>query len=330
MPKKPLSDLSRMAKIIDQGMLDFLWVADESPSYGQRDAYVTLTHLALTTKRVKLGPGISNPYSRNITMAAYEALTLEELIPGRTVFGLGPGGSIPFVPLKIPVWNRPIKAMSESFQLLRSIFNGEETSMEGEFAKANKVKSFLGKVAIPIYLAARGQQMLRLAGQHADGTLLAAPTAYMEFVRSELAKGAEISGRDYSKIDVGCILSTALSNDPKEARRLALHSATLRTSDSPAIVMEKTGIGLDEQDAVRRAFREKGEAEAIKHVTDKMIDTFTVAGDVEHCVKKCRQFIEAGVTQVLFGDPFGADPVQGLETICGQVVPAVKAELGVS
>jgi len=330
MPRRALQDLSKMAKVIDQGMLDFLWVADESPSYGQRDVYITLTHLALSTKRVILGPGISNPYSRNITMAAYEALTLEELIPGRTVFGLGPGGSIPFVPLMIPVWNKPIKAVRESLQLLRSVFSGEETTMDGEFAKAYKVRSFLGKVNIPIYLAARGQQMIRLAGQYADGTLLAAPTGYMDFVRSELAKGAEASGRDVSKIDVGCILPTALSDDPQEARRLALHSAVLRTSDSPAIVMEKTGIGLEEQQAVRRAFREKGEAEASKLVTDRMIDVFTVAGDVEHCIKKCREFIDAGVTQVLFGDPFGVDPLKGIETICSKVVPAVKAELGIS
>jgi 5,10-methylenetetrahydromethanopterin reductase len=283
--------------------------------------------MASATRRIKLGPGVTNPYSRNMTMVAYQALTLEELAPRRTLLGLGPGGSIPFTPLRIPVWNKPVKAVRESVQLARAVFSGEEVTMDGEFVKANKVKSFLGQVNIPIYLAARGTQMLKLAGELSDGTLLSSPPKYLRYALSLIKDSAKAAGRDPTSVDTGAIVVIVISDDTECARKLALHSAFRRTRDSPIEVLDMVGIKASEQEAIKSTFRQKGEQEAFQLVTDRMIDAFTVAGDAEYCVRRCREYLDTGITNLMFGDPFGPEAVKSLEMVTGKVIPALIAEI---
>lgn len=325
MPNQNVRDNERFARISDKYGIDFLWIADETPAYPLRDSIVALSYIATITKRVRIGPGIFNPYSRNAIMAAYEQLTLHELSRERSVFGVGPGGSLPLVPLGIKIWDRPIRAVRETISVSRRIFNGETVDFDGQIVKARRVKPFTKfEKPIPIYLAARGPQMLGLAGELADGTLLASPIPYLSYAIDRVKEGLKKAGRSYAEMDLGCILPMAVSKDEEEARNLVRHSAALRTSDSPRFVIDMLGIDPRDQEEVRKALHSKGIPEAAKIVNDKMIDGFTVPGNVEMCIKKCQEFMRAGVKQLIFGDPFGAKPEDAFETICKEIVPHIR------
>jgi len=326
-PNRPLDECLALGIAADKGSIGQIWVGDESPAFPQRDVYVTLALMASVTRRVKLGPGVTNPYSRNMTMVAYQALTFEELAPGRTLLGLGPGGSIPLTPLRIPIWNKPVKAVREAVQLARAVFSGEEVTMEREFVRASRVKSFLGRVSIPIYLAARGTQMMRLAGELADGTLLSSPPKHLRYALSLIRESARAANRDPSSIDIAAIAVAVISDDSEHARRLALHSALRRTRDSPTEVLEMVGIKASEQEALRSTFKQKGEQEALRLVTDRMVDAFTVAGDAEYCIKRFREYLDTGIRNLIFGDPFGPEPVDSLGILNDKVIPALRAEI---
>jgi 5,10-methylenetetrahydromethanopterin reductase len=325
-PSRSQDESLALATIADRNKIDFLWAGDETPANGMRDVYVTLTYIATQTRRIRIGPGVCNPYSRNIVMTLCEALTLEEMIPHRTTFGLGPGGSFPLTPLGIPMWNKPIKAVRESLVLARTIFSGQKASISGEFATANGVQSHLGKVNIPIYLAVRGLQMAKLAGELADGTLIATPLPYLRHVVAKLREGARAANRDFSDLDVGCVIQAMVSEDAEKARAAARHVAALTTIDSPESIINEVGISVSDQDELRRTYRDKGMDAAVELVTDKMVDAFTVAGDSEHCARVCKEFISAGAKQLVFGVPLGAEGVKELERISQSVIPALESE----
>src|SRR4029450_13280742 len=58
-----------------------------------RELWVTLTACAVATSRIRLGPGITVPHTRHISVTASAAATLDDLAEGRVVVGGGTGGS---------------------------------------------------------------------------------------------------------------------------------------------------------------------------------------------------------------------------------------------
>src|SRR5262249_62007882 len=48
---------------------------------------------ATATSRIRLGPGVTVPHSRHVSVTASAIATLHDLAPGRVVIGVGTGGS---------------------------------------------------------------------------------------------------------------------------------------------------------------------------------------------------------------------------------------------
>src|SRR5207244_5865725 len=69
---------------------DYLWLADERFF---REVYASLTLCALRTERIKLGPCVTDPYSRHPAMTAMAIATVDEISRGRAVLGIGAGVS---------------------------------------------------------------------------------------------------------------------------------------------------------------------------------------------------------------------------------------------
>ena len=79
MPKGPVAEVADLAVLAERLGYRRCWVYDEGLI--TRDVYVTLTAIALATKRILLGPGITNPCVRHPGVAA--AVT-----PGWRTYGL--------------------------------------------------------------------------------------------------------------------------------------------------------------------------------------------------------------------------------------------------
>jgi len=60
---------------------------------GWHDVWMSLTHAARRTTRIRLGPAVTNPYTRHpyVTAAAYA--TFHEISDGRSLLGVGAGGA---------------------------------------------------------------------------------------------------------------------------------------------------------------------------------------------------------------------------------------------
>ncbi|MEM3506083.1 MAG: hypothetical protein QW589_01465 [Candidatus Bathyarchaeia archaeon] len=125
-------------------------------------------------------------------------------------------------------------------------------------------------------------------------------------------------------MDIAHISRLSISYDKKEAEDSIKPNIAYSIADSSIEVLEKFGIKRNEWEALRKALKEKGLEYAKEFVTDKMIDTLAIAGSPEECIRRCGEYIKAGVTQLVFSSPFGPNPEEGLKLLSEEVIPKLK------
>ena len=79
--QQPLPEVVRIAQLAEELGYDSLWIADSQVLC--RELYVTLTACALGTSRIKLGAGVTAPYTRHVSVTASAFASLNELAPGQ-------------------------------------------------------------------------------------------------------------------------------------------------------------------------------------------------------------------------------------------------------
>ena len=171
-------------------------IADSPALY--RDVWVSLTHVALNTRRLPFGPWVTNPVTRHPVVTASAASALAEIAPGRVCIGIGSGNS--------GVYNAGrsaaiLASLREYVTTLRALLTTGEAEYRGGTARLrwpNREKR------IPIYMAAHARGSLRLAGELADGVVIGTGTTpkVVEGSMQALAEGARKASRDPATIDV--------------------------------------------------------------------------------------------------------------------------------
>ena len=153
--------------------------------------------------------------------------------------------------------------------------------LDGEFVKlAGARLAFKPSAPIPIYIAAMGPDMLRLAGRIADGVALSAGLS-TDSVRQSLAlcaEGAAKAGRDPATLRRAGYMFFGASHDSREAidavrQKLAF---VMRNKFLGANIRD-SGIPID-QEAVIAAIARRDIAGAAALVPDEAVEAFGIAG----------------------------------------------------
>ncbi len=166
-PVMPLSEIIEIIQAAESIGYEYCLVADEGMT---PDVWVTLGLAASKTKNIFLGP-VTNGYTRHPAVTAIASATLNQGSNGRAILVLVAGGSIVMDTFKIQR-EKPLKVVRDSINICRKIWSGESFDYEGEYFSLKNAKMELPSQNIPIWIAARGEQMLKLAGRMADGVLL--------------------------------------------------------------------------------------------------------------------------------------------------------------
>lgn len=157
------------AWLVEELGFQTLWYADER---FYRETYTGLAACAVTTSRLLLGTGVTDPFTRHPALTAAAIASLDELSEGRAILGLGAGIS-GYHNLGIKL-ERPARRLREAILVIRRLLAGERVTLEGEtILIRNAALKFPARSAIPIVLAADGPLVLRLAGEVADGVMVA-------------------------------------------------------------------------------------------------------------------------------------------------------------
>jgi alkanesulfonate monooxygenase SsuD/methylene tetrahydromethanopterin reductase-like flavin-dependent oxidoreductase (luciferase family) len=213
----PLAQLIELGREAADHGYDSAW----TPAGGAPDSFHVCSGWA-TASGNRLTTGISVvPAARiwTVPALAMQAATVGETSGGRFILGIGTGGYGDAFWQSVKMPNRPVAVMRDYVTTLRRLLAGETVTHDGPAVKLSGVS--IGKFPrVPVYLAALGPQMLRLAGECADGVCLnwCAPEQ-IAWSREQIAVGARKAGRDPAEIKVSMYIRVCIDEDEQAARR---------------------------------------------------------------------------------------------------------------
>ena len=182
-----------------------------TPEAWGHDAVAPLAFLAARTSRIGLGTAILQAGTRTPALIAMTALSLASMSNGRFRLGLGVSG-----PQVIEGWHgirfdRPVRRLRETVEIVRRATRGERLTYKGEVYEL-PLPGGEGKALragarprpdIPIYLATLSPKSLEMTGEIADGWLGTSfmPEHAAAFL-DHLAIGAKRAGRRLEALDL--------------------------------------------------------------------------------------------------------------------------------
>jgi 5,10-methylenetetrahydromethanopterin reductase len=180
-----------------------------------------LTSMAVAVREVdgiEVATGVLPIQVQHPMALAQRALTVNLISGGRLVLGLGLSHQVVAENTWGTSWDRPVRRMSEFLDGLLPLLAGEPANATGEFTTTRGGLRIPGAPTPPVYLAALGPQMLRLAGRRTAGTVtwMTGPRTVSEHVRPSLDEAA--GGRE---VEVVTALPICVTDDADAARAQA-------------------------------------------------------------------------------------------------------------
>lgn len=307
----------------DELGLDSVWIAEHIP---YRDALTPAMAVLGETRSLAVVPTAVSPYARHPVLIAMTLATLAERAPGRVraVLGTGQPDDLEAIGLE-PV--RPLQTMKEALRVVRSALAGEaglgrpgaaRPRIQSSGARGGKERrlDFPPASPVPLYLAAVGPGMLRLAGKDADGALFSGgcSPAYVRWGAESVREGAREAGKRPEETTIASVVAASLSPDRKAAYRAVRRTlAFILRGPHHARSLELSGARLD-REALADAVARGDWAHAEDLISEEVIRKHSVSGDEGEFRERLAEFSAVGLdvaVLLLQGSP--GDRMRALE-----------------
>jgi len=318
-------------KIADELCFDSIWLGE---SWGY-ELFTSMADLVRETKRIKIGAGIANIYSRTPGLIASTVATLDERSGGRIILGLGPSGANVIEHWHGVPFEKPVKRTREYVEIIRMILRGEKLVYHGEFfnlERGFKLRFTPMRADVPIYIAAMGPKNVVQTGEIAEGVLpVYWPGNTWGELREQLDEGARIAGRQPGSAVIAPYITSVIvpENATEEERVVARFNAAAplayyigKMGVFYAEMLTRHGFGADVQ-AVLEGW-EQGMQSAIEAVSPAMLDATSIIGTPKEVVAKLDRWAESGVDVPLLTMPDGS--VDGAASQLGALQDALKGD----
>jgi F420-dependent oxidoreductase-like protein len=310
-----------LVRLAEEAGVDTVWVAE---AWG-RDCFTILTLLAHTTKRIKLGTGIVNCYSRTPAALAQHFATLDELSGGRMVIGLGTSGhrviehfhGVPFQP--------SLTRLREYVEIIRMILAGEPLKYQGKLFRLERgfrLRFAPVRSSIPIFIASLTPKSVAQTAAIADGWM---PVMIpLQCLAQEVAAFRQLvrdAGREPQRVIVRSPGAVTVTQDIDKAREESkAHLAFYITNMGDFYREQLIRLGYEEAvGRVRKAWDAGGRAAGTAAVPDALVESLFLAGPVEACIERLEAQATAGIdmhsVRVETNDP--RDMVKILQRLAG-------------
>jgi 5,10-methylenetetrahydromethanopterin reductase len=182
------------------------------------DAIGVLTVIAGAVPNIKLGTGVVPTYTRHPLTMAQQALTLQAASGGRFMLGIGLSHKPVVEGMYGLSFEKPVRHMREYLSVLMPLLHDGKASFHGETINSELSVDVEPRLPPPVYVAALGEQMLKLAGTLADGTAtwLTGPATIGGHIVPTITAAAEKAGRPAPQILAS--LPISVTDDPDAAR----------------------------------------------------------------------------------------------------------------
>jgi len=312
---------------------DDVWLADERFF---REVYATLSAFAQSTRRVRLGPCVTDPYSRHPALTAMAVATLDEIAGGRAVLGIGAGVS-GLAELGIDS-SRSATAIREGIDLIRRLLAGETVTVKGEISfQEGRLDFTPSRADIPIYVASQRPAGCRVAGRVADGAIMQGALAepLVRFLRDTVHGAALEAGRDPRRIELVARLNACIHDDRRAARDAmrptVVRSLAAQRKDFFTFVTAGLTVPRPLADRLRNLpyTHDPAPLRAIApDVPDEFVDACTLTGPPSVVAAEVVRLARAGIAQVMIY-PLAVDGrlETTVERFQREVMPLVRREL---
>jgi 5,10-methylenetetrahydromethanopterin reductase len=334
LPSRPASELVEIAVRAEALGYDDLWVADERFF---REVYTVLGLVAARTSRIRLGPGVTDPYSRHPALTAMAIATLDEVSGGRALLGLGAGVS-GFRELGIDA-ARSAVAIREAVELIRRLLAGHTVTVKGTAVRFEDGRLDFAppRADVPIYVASQREAGCRVAGRVADGAIMQGCVAepLLRFFRESVAEGARRAGRDPAAVELVARINVCIADDAGVARDVMRPTIvrSLAAQRPDFFTFRTAGLELPAplREEVLRLPYTHDPAPLLKLaplVPDAFVDAVTLAGSPSLVADGVVRLARGGIGQLMVY-PLGPNGNIGatLERFQTDVMPRVRREL---
>ena len=287
----------KAARLADDLGYDSFWL----PEAWGYDVFPLLAEMAVATKRIKLGTGIINVFSRTPGLIAMSAATVDEISEGRLILGMGTSAPRVIEGFHGRPFNKPLTQVRDVIKVVRALLRGDKLDEAG--AELTQYRPFTLAMTptrrdIPIYVAALKQKAIESIGELADGWI---PTFWpyekLSVGHSWIATGAARAGRDPKQI-VTAPFTTVLPMAGAPGIHMAKDIISFYIGGMGDYYSELlTGFGFGEEcKRVEDLYRDKAtRKEAASAVTDGMMEALTIQGDPAHCLDELRRRRSFGI-----------------------------------
>jgi F420-dependent oxidoreductase-like protein len=191
---------------------------------GDFDALTAITLMGRATERIELGTAVLPIQTRHPIAMAQEVLSNQAVCEGRFTLGLGASHHWVIRDMLGLPYERPAHEMRSYLEVLNAALSGPgSVDVENDGYRVHSPMDVTDHVPTPILLAALAPVMLRVAGEHASGTILwmADERAVAEHVVPRITKAAAGAGRPAPRIIAGIPVALCPKDEVDTAREWA-------------------------------------------------------------------------------------------------------------
>jgi F420-dependent oxidoreductase-like protein len=207
-----IEELRACWKVADEGGFDHVWDFDHLATIGPNgpggpvyEGWALQAAMAEATKRARIGCMVTGNTYRHPVVLAKLAVTVDHLSGGRLEFGIGAAwNEIEHEMYGIEGLDHRVGRLSESLQIIKSLFSEEKTTFDGRYYKLKDAIANpkpIQKPGPPFWIGASGDTTLRLVARYADVWNISGGD--QQAVKDLIAKFEDICGavgRDQSEI----------------------------------------------------------------------------------------------------------------------------------
>lgn len=323
----PASRTVHLAKLAEQYGFSHVWTFDSHLLW--QEPYVIYSQILAETRRVKVGPMVTNPATRDWTVTASLYATLNEMYGNRTICGIGRGDSAVRVTNGAPT---TLKTLREAIHVIRELANSRSVEYKGSQLQFPWSQGS----ELEIWVAAYGPLALKLAGEVGDGFILQmADLDVAEWMISTVRAAAEKAGRDPLSIKF-CVAAPMYIGDDLDHMRNQCRWFGGMVGNHVADIVAKYGENSPVPKALTDYIKGRDGYDYNEHgragnrhadfVPDEIVDRFCVLGTALEHIEKLKALKELGVDQ--FAGYLQHDSKEETLRVYGEtVIPALRDQI---
>ncbi len=295
-PAARVIDLARRAETYG---FSHVWTFDSHILW--EEPYVIYSKILDETRKVIVGPMVTNPATRDITVTASVFATLNEMYGNRTVIGIGRGDSAVRVTNGKPV---SVGELRQAVVDIKGLANGEAIEYKGNHLRL----PWATASRTPVWVAAYGPKVLALTGEVGDGFILQlADPSIAEWTIRAVKDAAAAAGRNPDDIAI-CVAAPAYVTDDIAYARDQVRWFGGMVGNHVADIVERYGAdGAAVPEALTDYIKGRKGYDYNEHgragnthtdfVPDEIVDRFCIIGPVEEHIRRLEELKALGVTQ---------------------------------